>query len=586
MSNVSISVFAAPTGTPTPVAVRRDEQGFAIQQVQLDLGVGATSSPVTLNNPLPSTARTALSSGVDSVTSTGDVPHGMPNWGNPLLMGARADDANPVLVDAGARTHLRANRIGVLMVGASQDPASGGADGRGIYGFAGRQETNVTTVTPVAVGIFGLNVDTARWDRLHLNASGSLKIDGSASAFPALSSAVDSVTAAGDVPHGMPNVGNPVLIGAVADDTNPTLVDAHSRVYLRANRLGVLTVGVSQDGADGGADSRGLFGFGGRTSTNTTAINPVATGIFGYNSGSNRWDRLHLNSSGSLNVDGSGVVQPVSGTFWQATQPVSGTFWQATQPVSIAAVGQQAMAASIPVVVASDQSSLTVVGPAAVGAAASGNPVRLGAIGTSATPAAVSNGQMTSVLASPLGVLLMGVSQEPANAGADAVTGVIGFGSRASTTVTLVTPVAVGNYVLNGTSWDRQRGDSTLGTWVEHRRVATSVNTPTRSADFGTVTKLSVKGSAGNVFGVIAHNNNAAARYLLLHNKATTPAASDVPLYAFLIPPGSYVSIGEAFFGQSGTNFTTGIGWAISTTTATFTDGATAGEHAVHVHYI
>lgn len=28
---------------------------------------------------------------------------------------------------------------------------------------------------------------------------------------------------------------------------------------------------------------------------------------------------------------------PVSGTFWQATQPVSGTFWQATQPVSIAA---------------------------------------------------------------------------------------------------------------------------------------------------------------------------------------------------------------------------------------------------------
>lgn len=60
----------------------------------------------------------------------------------------------------------------------------------------------------------------------------------------------------------------------------------------------------------------------------------------------------------ALVVDGSGVTQPVSGTFWQATQPVSGTvtanagsgtftvdgsghtqpvsgtFWQATQPVS------------------------------------------------------------------------------------------------------------------------------------------------------------------------------------------------------------------------------------------------------------
>ena len=37
---------------------------------------------------------------------------------------------------------------------------------------------------------------------------------------------------------------------------------------------------------------------------------------------------------GTLTVNGSGVTQPVSGTFWQATQPVSGTFWQATQPVS------------------------------------------------------------------------------------------------------------------------------------------------------------------------------------------------------------------------------------------------------------
>lgn len=47
-------------------------------------------------------------------------------------------------------------------------------------------------------------------------------------------------------------------------------------------------------------------------------------------------------ASGRVPTDGSGVTQPVSGTFWQATQPVSlaasvavtGTFWQATQPVS------------------------------------------------------------------------------------------------------------------------------------------------------------------------------------------------------------------------------------------------------------
>jgi hypothetical protein len=60
--------------------------------------------------------------------------------------------------------------------------------------------------------------------------------------------------------------------------------------------------------------------------------------------------KLPVLVSGRLPVDGSGVTQPVSGTFWQATQPVSGpltdvqlratavpvsgTFWQATQPIS------------------------------------------------------------------------------------------------------------------------------------------------------------------------------------------------------------------------------------------------------------
>src|SRR3974390_1866090 len=34
---------------------------------------------------------------------------------------------------------------------------------------------------------------------------------------------------------------------------------------------------------------------------------------------------LSLTTAGLLRVDNSGVTQPVSGTFWQATQPVSGT---------------------------------------------------------------------------------------------------------------------------------------------------------------------------------------------------------------------------------------------------------------------
>lgn len=61
--------------------------------------------------------------------------------------------------------------------------------------------------------------------------------------------------------------------------------------------------------------------------------------IHGLNSGGGgTYVDVKVNPSGALVTDGSGSIQPVSGTFWQATQPVSGTFWQATQPVSAASL--------------------------------------------------------------------------------------------------------------------------------------------------------------------------------------------------------------------------------------------------------
>lgn len=111
------------------------------------------------------------------------------------------------------------------------------------------------------------------------------------------------------------------------------------------------------------------------------------------------WDR---ETQGLTDTQLRASSVPVSGTFWQATQPVSGTFWQATQPVSgpltdaqlraavvpvgdgagsltvdapvgtpvfvrlsdgaATLIGQKVMASSLPVVIASDQTALTVVG--------------------------------------------------------------------------------------------------------------------------------------------------------------------------------------------------------------------------------
>ena len=84
-------------------------------------------------------------------------------------------------------------------------------------------------------------------------------------------------------------------------------------------------------------------------------------------------------TSTRLLVDGSGVTQPVSGTFWQATQPVSGAVTAnagtnlntsalaletggnlATLTGRVPAQGQAAMAASLPVAIASDQAALAV----------------------------------------------------------------------------------------------------------------------------------------------------------------------------------------------------------------------------------
>lgn len=72
----------------------------------------------------------------------------------------------------------------------------------------------------------------------------------------------------------------------------------------------------------------------------TGAAVPASADYTGWNSGGTL---TGVTLTTALPVQpGTGVVFPVSGTFWQATQPVSiaasvavtGTFWQATQPVS------------------------------------------------------------------------------------------------------------------------------------------------------------------------------------------------------------------------------------------------------------
>lgn len=116
-----------------------------------------------------------------------------------------------------------------------------------------------------------------------------------------------------------------------------------------------------------------------------------------------------------------------------------------------------------------------------------------------------------------------------------------------------------------------------------------STYAPLTYKNAGSVTKANVKSSVGNIYSIRITNANSAIRYFQLHNKATAPAAADTAQQYFLIPGGTatqpaVVELGIEWFAPS-EYFTTGIGWAISTTATTFTDSATSTDHFIIVRY-
>jgi len=103
--------------------------------------------------------------------------------------------------------------------------------------------------------------------------------------------------------------------------------------------------------------------------------------------------------------------------------------------------------------------------------------------------------------------------------------------------------------------------------------------------DFGANNTASVKGAAGNVYAITCYNENAAVHYFQLHNKATAPSATEVPIFSIPVPPSAGVVLDEKFFSENGAYFATGIGFGWSSTDATLTLG-TATEQTTHIRYV
>ncbi len=122
------------------------------------------------------------------------------------------------------------------------------------------------------------------------------------------------------------------------------------------------------------------------------------------------------------------------------------------------------------------------------------------------------------------------------------------------------------------------------------RPVAASTYSASRFGIFGTDVDLAAKASAGNLFSIIATNTNAAVRWLQIHNKATAPASTNVPVLSLPIPAGTannpgYLRLNRSDFGEGGMYLSTGVAIGISTAEATFT-AATTTDHDYYGEYI
>lgn len=200
--------------------------------------------------------------------------------------------------------------------------------------------------------------------------------------------------------------------------------------------------------------------------------------------GATRGRYATVSASNALKVDGSAVTQPVSiaaavpvtdnAASLTVDAPVGTPVFTRLSDGSAALIGQKAMAASLPVALASDQSTLPVslasvpshavtnagtfavqaAGDVANDAVDSGSPVKIGGKANSAAPTAVSSGDRVDGWFSTRGAQFVEIASASVTA---VITNALGDAQAANNALYVASyPV-----LYNGTTYDRQRGNTT-----------------------------------------------------------------------------------------------------------------------------
>lgn len=145
---------------------------------------------------------------------------------------------------------------------------------------------------------------------------------------------------------------------------------------------------------------------------------------------------------------------------------------------------------------------------------------------------------------------------------------------------------SVGNLNVNLATKIRGEDETNDAMATVLKVLSSATYAPTEFQNLGANTTANIKATSGNVTSCYAVNDNAAVRYLQLHKTSTTPAGGAVPQWSIPIPPAVGGVPGIAGwdvtdFTAMGINSASGWAYAISTTRGTFTNSATASEHAV-----
>lgn len=180
----------------------------------------------------------------------------------------------------------------------------------------------------------------------------------------------------------------------------------------------------------------------------------------------------------------------------------------------------------------------------------------------------------------PANAFYMGVQASTGNLSGLAAPNVLGDGNA------IQQAASVAPYMYNGSTYDRQRGNTTDGLQVYTKGTASDNSiTVTKVICAASTNATSVKASAGKMYYLTAFNSDTVGYWVKLYNKASAPTVgTDVPVVAMYAPPGGGFVIPQVL----GAYFSTGIALATTllATDADTTAVTNANKLVINMRYV